>query len=112
MRSGANHIPVFTCPLGPRGDMRWVDHAPELRKMKGPPLVRVRYCDVIDHRPGFRLIAPPTPLAIKGVDAVGHLDSRTEKRRSSRPVFFIKLADRAHTNPVQRFLWDGHSTRS
>jgi hypothetical protein len=70
--------PLFTCSFRPRRDLHWLDHASELRKMMSPPEIGVSGSAVIDQCPCPREIAPPPPVTIKRVDALGHLDSRIE----------------------------------
>jgi hypothetical protein len=85
--------PLFTCPLRSRSDLHRFDHASELRKMMSPPAIRVRDSTAIHRRPRPRTVAPPSPVAIKRVDAVGHLNSRMDKRGSGKPIFCIKIYD-------------------
>jgi hypothetical protein len=87
MSSCTNSTPVFACSFSPRRNVQ-IDQALELRKMPSPPLVG---CS-----PGFRLITPPMPVAIKRVHAVGHVDSRIDKAASDQAVFFIKIDSGGH----------------
>ena len=52
--------------------------------MASPPLVQVSHSDPIDTIEPFRLVTPSTPVAIKRVDAVGHIDARIQKSRPGR----------------------------
>jgi hypothetical protein len=70
--------PLFTCSFRPRRDLHRLDHALELSKMMSPPKIDVSDSAVIDQCPRPREVAPPPPVTIKRVDAVGHLDSRIE----------------------------------
>jgi len=97
MSSCANCTLVFTCPFGPGRNMERIDQASKLRQVASPPLVHARCSDAIDRGEGFRLVTPSTPVAIKRVHAVGHVDSRIHKCGSGEPVFGLKIEDGGHT---------------
>jgi hypothetical protein len=74
-----------------------IDQASELRKVMAPPLVRKpHFGAAVDSHPGFQLVTPPAPVAMKRVHAVGHVDAGINKRGSGQPVFLIQLEGCAH----------------
>jgi hypothetical protein len=96
--------PIFTGAFGSRRNMWRIDQASELRKMTTPPLVRIPDCGAIDSDPGFQLVTPPAPVAIKRVHAVGHVHACINKRGSSQPVFLIQLKCSGHNASGKRYL--------
>jgi hypothetical protein len=69
---------LFTCSFRSRSNLHRIEHASELRKMISPPAIYVRDSVAIYCRPRSRALTPLPPVAVKCVDAVGHLDSRIE----------------------------------
>jgi hypothetical protein len=74
-----------------------IDQASELRQMTRPPLVNARYLGTICGRQRSPLVAPSTPVAIKPVHTVGHIDTRLHERGTSKPVFSFKIDNGVHT---------------
>jgi hypothetical protein len=90
--------------FGPRRNMYRIDQASELCKMTTPPLVGIPNCGAIDSDPGFQLVTPPAPVAIKGVHAVGHVHACINKCGSSHPVFLIQLEGGGHNASRKKYL--------
>lgn len=86
------------CPFGPGRDVGRIDQASELRQVLSPPAVNAGHLDAIYERQGFRgLLTPATPVAIKRIHAVAHIDSRIHKCGAGQPVFVLEINDGGRT---------------
>ena len=94
---------VFACPFGPSRNVRRIDKTPELRQVRSPPLIHARYSSPIGRGHSFRHVTSSSPVAIKRVHAVRHLDSRIHKSGSGQTVFGLKIDAGSHTLCLGRF---------
>jgi hypothetical protein len=97
MRSATNCTLVFTGPYSPGHNVARIDEAPELRQVASPPLVHACHTSAIDRGLGVCLVSPPSPIAIKRVHTVGHIDARIHKCDSGHAVFGLKIDPAGHT---------------
>jgi len=81
-----------------------IDQALELRKVPRPPLVRVRYSDASDPVRDFDLSRPATPVAIKRVYAIGHVEHSEGFRLAAHSRLTRELGLTARSGLKERWM--------